>query len=292
MRQVFISATVGLSLLIQIDAISPAGQEPKIKPLNLEQVNTKADEVDPFLTPDGLSLYYASNANREGTFDILKSQRRSAAQRWPPGKRLSLNTKDADARSPFLWRTTLYFAGNKVEEEFKDKKNFDLFQMKGTLAPLPLLGVSEKEDELSPWVTPKGSTFYFSRKTAEGWRVLEAQGPLPGPIGKARPADLPTGFHHATLSASGLIMYLEGPLPNNRSGLFRTTRTKVGAAWSKPEPLVGLNDLDAPRGDMSPSLSADGKKLYFASDRPGGKGGLDLWVVPTAQLSTKRVNDK
>ena len=51
-----------------------------------------------------------------------------------------------------------------------------------------------------------------------------------------------------------------------------------------PEPLANLNHPQAPRGDMSPCLSADGKRLYFASDRPGGQGGLDIWYVLTAQL--------
>jgi Tol biopolymer transport system component len=36
---------------------------------------------------------------------------------------------------------------------------------------------------------------------------------------------------------------------------------------------------------MTPCLSPDGSKLYFSSDRPGGKGGLDLWMIPTAQLA-------
>ena len=36
-----------------------------------------------------------------------------------------------------------------------------------------------------------------------------------------------------------------------------------------------------------PALSADDKMLYFASDRPGGKGGMDLWMIPTAQLKAK-----
>lgn len=29
--------------------------------------------------------------------------------------------------------------------------------------------------------------------------------------------------------------------------------------------------------DMMPALSADGRVLYFVSDRPGGEGGLDIW---------------
>jgi outer membrane protein OmpA-like peptidoglycan-associated protein/tetratricopeptide (TPR) repeat protein len=31
--------------------------------------------------------------------------------------------------------------------------------------------------------------------------------------------------------------------------------------------------------DSQPSVSSDGKTLYFASDRPGGYGGTDIWVV-------------
>ncbi len=288
MRRLVAVGILGFAMVLPIVSATPAAQEPKVKPVNLGSVNTKADEDDPFLTPDGLTLYYASNANSLGTFDILKSQRKASSSPWPRGVRLELNTRDADARSPCFWQGTLYFASNQVEEEFKDKKNFDLVQRKGTRAPLPLLGVSQKEDELDPWVTPKGTTFYFSRKTDDGWRVFEAQGPVPGPIGKAKLVDLPAGYHHATVSASGLVMYLQGPLPKDRMGLFRTTRAKVGGPWSRPEPLTELNDEGGPRGDMSPCLSADGRKLYFASDRPGGKGGLDLWVVPTAQLSIKR----
>jgi hypothetical protein len=90
------------------------------------------------------------------------------------------------------------------------------------------------------------------------------------------------------VSANGLTMYLQGPLEKDRRGLFRSTRTKVGAAWGKPEPLTALNHPDGPRGDMSPCLTAAGTRLYFASDRPGGKGGLDLWTIPTAQLKAKK----
>src|SRR5262249_29291334 len=132
-----------------------------------------------------------------------------------------------------------------------------------------------------------GDVLYFSRKTEEGWRVFAARGPEPGPIGKAKEVDLPAGYHHATVSANGLAMYLQGPLESDRWGLFRTTRPKASAPWAKPGPLPRVNRPDGERGDMCPSLSADGKKLYFVSDRPGGKGGLDLWMIPTAQLKTK-----
>jgi Tol biopolymer transport system component len=51
--------------------------------------------------------------------------------------------------------------------------------------------------------------------------------------------------------------------------------------------LTELNNAEGPTGDRSPSLSRDGGMLYFTSDRPEGKGGQDIWVVPTAQLKKK-----
>ena len=104
----------------------------------------------------------------------------------------------------------------------------------------------------------------------------------PGGWEEPEPVDLPVDFHHVTLTPDGKTMYLQGPLDKGRTGLFTATRT--GKGWSKPEPLEMLNDPEGKRGDRSPNLTRDGGLLYFASDRPGGKGGLDIWGVRTALL--------
>jgi len=49
-----------------------------------------------------------------------------------------------------------------------------------------------------------------------------------------------------------------------------------GTAWSSSRPMRALNSNFE---ETSPSLSGDGKFLYFASDRPGGRGGCDIWVA-------------
>lgn len=41
-----------------------------------------------------------------------------------------------------------------------------------------------------------------------------------------------------------------------------------------PGPLV-----NSPHWDTQPSLTADGRTLYFASNRPGGSGGTDIWTT-------------
>lgn len=50
---------------------------------------------------------------------------------------------------------------------------------------------------------------------------------------------------------------------------------KEGAVWSEPQPLpFNNNEFD----DCHPAISIDGDKLFFASNRPGGFGGMDIWV--------------
>jgi len=50
-----------------------------------------------------------------------------------------------------------------------------------------------------------------------------------------------------------------------------------GSDWTSPKPL-GKNVNTALFWETSASMSADGKKLYFASNRPDGVGELDLYV--------------
>ncbi|NRB51477.1 MAG: PD40 domain-containing protein [Saprospiraceae bacterium] len=45
--------------------------------------------------------------------------------------------------------------------------------------------------------------------------------------------------------------------------------------WTRPSPLPGK--VNTKYWESQPSLSADGRTLYFASDRPGGLGRRDIW---------------
>jgi hypothetical protein len=284
----FLAFLLSAAVLSALLPVTEAGEEEMLKPTNLGAVNTKADEDDPFVTPNGLMLFYASKAG--ATFELLLSPRTSALGKWKAGRSIEdVNVKDADVRSPFLTRDgRFFFASNKVpDEKLKDLKNFDIFDRTGGREPTPLLKVDTVEDELFPWVTAAGKEFFFSRKTRDGWRLYVARGPFYGAIGEGKLIEgLAADFHHATLTPDGLTMYLQGPLEKDRWGLFRTTRKKVGAEWEKPEPLTALNSSQGERGDMSPCVS--GTTLYFASDRPGGQGGLDLWSIPIAKLKKKK----
>ncbi len=51
---------------------------------------------------------------------------------------------------------------------------------------------------------------------------------------------------------------------------------KVGNEWSEPVNLGAV--VNSSSWDSQPSLSADGRTLYFSSNRPGGYGKRDIWV--------------
>jgi OmpA-OmpF porin, OOP family len=63
--------------------------------------------------------------------------------------------------------------------------------------------------------------------------------------------------------------------------LYQTER--IGNEWTKPENL-GAN-VNTPEWESQPSLSADGRTLYFVSDRRGGLGRRDIWVSTLDQTS-------
>lgn len=57
--------------------------------------------------------------------------------------------------------------------------------------------------------------------------------------------------------------------------IYSSTSTK-GDEWSAPTPFKYNKAKEFSLGD--PFVTTDGKRLYFSSDMPGGKGGMDLYV--------------
>jgi tRNA A-37 threonylcarbamoyl transferase component Bud32 len=48
------------------------------------------------------------------------------------------------------------------------------------------------------------------------------------------------------------------------------------------QPVNAGPAINGPHSEVTPSISADGLSLYFASDRPGGQGSHDIWVAKRA----------
>ncbi len=76
------------------------------------------------------------------------------------------------------------------------------------------------------------------------------------------------------ISADGARMVYSSGLAGGDPNLF--LRLWDGTNWSAPRPMRALNSKFH---ETAPAFSGDGKLLFFASNRPGGRGGDDIWVA-------------
>lgn len=60
--------------------------------------------------------------------------------------------------------------------------------------------------------------------------------------------------------------------------LYLATRSNMNAPWSSPVAVTAVN-VDLSTYTCDPWASDDRRWLYFASNRPGGEGGVDIWRV-------------
>jgi hypothetical protein len=88
------------------------------------------------------------------------------------------------------------------------------------------------------------------------------------------------------LTGDGLTLFYASRATNGYGGfdLWMVTRPTSTSPWGPPTNLGPTVNSSA--DEDTPRLSPDGLSLYFCSNRPGGRGGFDIWVTtrptPTA----------
>ena len=118
-------------------------------------------------------------------------------------------------------------------------------------------GLTENKDE----------NIYITHRIPGGWDVPEE-------ISKTINTDNNEGT--CSISADGRTLVLTAcNRPDSYGGCDLYISKKQGNEWSVPQNLG--ETINSRSWESQPSLSADGRTLYFASDRRGGQGKLDIW---------------
>lgn len=155
--------------------------------------------------------------------------------------------------------------GDSVNSEFNDY--WPSLTIDGqSLIFTRLLPVDGPVNELMPRFQ---EDFYHSVKRHGEWAAAE-------PI-----FDLNTAQNEGaqTVSADGkLIFYTACNQPNGFGSCDIYFARLIDGRWTAPRNAGA--PVNSSSWESQPSLAANGKFLYFASNRPGGKGGMDIWRCP------------
>jgi len=140
------------------------------------------------------------------------------------------------------------------------------------------LSLNSPATDFAPVMYKKGLVFTSNRKRKRHTMLVIAEENSKGGWSKVKPFSKKMKGHNsktATFNTTGDEIFFS----RNNCGKYRNHLCIVKSTnhrhWSRPKRLPFEN----PEYNYTqPSLSADGKTLYFSSDMPGGAGGMDIWM--------------
>ncbi|RIJ42109.1 hypothetical protein D1627_07505 [Pontibacter oryzae] len=110
---------------------------------------------------------------------------------------------------------------------------------------------------------------YVSQRSGEEW-----QRPLP----ISTNINTPANEGAATISGDGkTLVFTSCNRPDSQGDCDLYISFRTGSEWSRPQNMG--KTVNSKAWDSQPSLSADGRTLYFTSTRGGGNGKEDIWVT-------------
>jgi len=119
------------------------------------------------------------------------------------------------------------------------------------------------------WVTKRENVI-------DPWELSFNPGtPVNGPYSEGAPCITP----------DGLSLYFGSNRPGGLGNwdIYVTKRATIEDPWEEPVNLGA--SVNSASDESSPSISADGLSLYFQSSRPGGLGGIDIYVTTRELIS-------
>lgn len=125
--------------------------------------------------------------------------------------------------------------------------------------------------------------FYYAKKEGNKWVGRENLGP---------PVNTNNNEGAQSVTADGKYIYFTScNRPNGHGPMCDLYYARVDENGNWTDPL-NLGDVVNTRySEKHPAISADGRVLYFTSNRPGGKGGYDIWMTVRNGLTwSKPVN--
>ena len=295
----------GMLTLVMTQAAQAQNFSDWSAPINLgPAINSAFSDQGPAISKDGLSLYITSNRpGGLGGFDMYVSQRASVDDPWgsPVNLGATVNTTFDEGNPAFSRDEHLMFFQSKrpgglggidlwVSQREHTHDDFD-WQPAVNLGP----GVNSAADDNGPSYFGNeddgAPQLYFGSTRAGGLGGADIYLSEQMADGSFGPAVLVTELSSVANENDPSIRHdgLEIFFHSNRVGstgtaldLWVATRESTLDPWSTPVNLG--NTINTVFLEQNAYLSSDNRTLLFSSDRPGGSGGLDLYMSTRTKL--------
>jgi Tol biopolymer transport system component len=252
-------------------------------PVTGVNLNTAALEGCPGESPDGRSLYFASN--RSGNLDIYVSRRESNGAWGEPEPLDGVNSSAADFCPTPLPGGRLMFVSERADQNCgvgtADIYETRLHPTRGWLPPRNLgCDVNSAANEFAPSVaTAGGVTLFFSSNRSGTHAIYASRSGAGGTWQTPQPVqELNAGGAalRPNVSADGREIVFDSNRGDSQMfDIWYSYRQTPQAPWGEPVRLLEPS-INSAANDVRAFMSQDGRRLYFGSNRGTS---FDLYVA-------------
>ncbi|PZX55959.1 WD40 repeat protein [Algoriphagus ratkowskyi] len=181
------------------------------------------------------------------------------------------------------FRQSHYYSEMKAQMDFLTTQLGNFKQIEKERLPEPL---NEFQLQYFPVLTADGEQMLFTKRDGIGnndkediyMAYVSPEGAWSKPQSVAQAINSPYNEGTCSITADGnILIYTSCDAPDSEGSCDLYIAYKVNGMWQRPKNM-GKN-VNSRSWDSQPSLSADGRVLFFSSNRKGGYGGNDIWYT-------------
>lgn len=186
------------------------------------------------------------------------------------------------------FKKSMYYTQMKKQIDFLGTQLGDIRSIEKEKLEQPL---NEFQLQYFPVLTADGEQILFTKRDGTGnfdkediyTAYVKADGGWTNPQSIAQTINSQFNEGTCTVTADGnILIYTSCDAPDSQGSCDLYVAYKVNGTWQRPTNMG--TKVNSRSWDSQPSLSADGRILFFSSNRKGGFGGNDIWY-------TVRLND-